>query len=118
MEKIIMVILVVLLMAVEHYLPWESILHGRKLPRLAAYIMGTLGLVLPLTWEYGRNYLQNDNQYALEAASDLWLVVIAGGVTVILIWLLDGWLTFSLKAEEGEERESTLMGKINEQKDK
>lgn len=113
MDTVIMILFIVLLLAVEHYLPWPRILHMRELPRLAAYVMGVLALILPLSWLHLKNYFLNSDPYALEAASMLWLAVITGGLTMIIISLFDGWLNNMEMNKEGAERESALMGVIN-----
>lgn len=86
----------VLLLA-EHYFPWETI-TGRKLPRLAAYVLGTFAMNLSLT--------------ALFALAGLWHVVLAqwtvigvSGLAVLAAWLYDSWQAGKREKREAQERE-------------
>ena len=42
-----LIMIVVLAEAFLHYFRWRLILGGRELPRVAAYMLGVLGLMLP-----------------------------------------------------------------------
>ena len=80
----------ILVMWVEHWFPWQMILR-RKLPRLAAYMMGVLGILAPLTYLY---CLWVDappvNQWFYLVA--LWAVVLSSGLAVVLAYLFD-WIS-------------------------
>lgn len=97
------VLISALLLWVEHWFPWRLALK-KDLPRLAAYAMGVLALVGPLTWlfvfwaRYGF-YIETGFEYVVA----LWAVVIGGGVAVGGAYLVD-WVLARM-AEVGELRE-------------
>jgi len=73
----------VLLLLVEHWLPWQMFLR-RELPRLAAYILGSLAIAVPLSVLFACEA----SWYELAA---LWIVIVAGGLAVMLAYLVD-WI--------------------------
>jgi hypothetical protein len=78
---------IIILLALEHYFPWELIFK-RKLPRLIAYIIGVLGLAIPLSMLYWYWVIKPpENVYAYILA--LWCIVISGGISVIGSYILD-----------------------------
>lgn len=99
-----------LLLVVEHYLPWRGLL-GRDLPRLWAYVLGVLALILPLSgllafWaEWG-------------ALGALWLVTGAGGLAVIFCYLFDAWLWAREEARMAVRERNTLIGMVDDGTDK
>ena len=84
-----------LLLLVEHWFPWRLAL-GRDLPRLAAYVLGVLALVVPLTVLFAQ-------RGELDAAIGMWAVIVSGGLAVILAHGVD-WLLarLALAKELGE----------------
>jgi len=94
-------VLVFFVMSIEfglHYFPWRILLRGRKLPRLAAYTLGSLGMMGPLTaWLW----LNGD----FEIIQALWLVVCAAGLMVFALYGLDHYLDLIMKDIEATERE-------------
>lgn len=72
------VLLAVLALWVLHWFPWKMLL-GRKLPRLAAYVLGVLAMELPLiVLHWGTIFVR-----------DLVLMTLAGGTAVFLAWFVD-----------------------------
>jgi hypothetical protein len=96
-----MTLLVLFVMITElglHYFPWRMLLRGKKLPRLAAYTLGLLGMMGPLTiwlWQIGE----------LEVIKALWMVIVAAGMTVFSLYGLDHYLELIMKDIEATERE-------------
>ena len=96
-----MTLLVLFVMITElglHYFPWRMLLRGKKLPRLAAYTLGLLGMMVPLTiwlWQIGE----------LEVIKALWMVIVAAGMTVFALYGLDHYLDLIMKDIESVERE-------------
>ena len=94
-------VLVVMVMISElgmHYFPWRILLRGKELPRLAAYTLGSLGMVVPFTvwlWQIGE----------YEVIHGLWLVVCAAGLMVFALYGLDHYLDLVMKDIEAAERE-------------
>ena len=81
-----------------HYFPWRMLLKGRKLPRLAAYTLGLLGMMVPLSvwlWLSGEH----------EVIKALWLVIGASGLMVFALYGLDHYLELIMKDIEATERE-------------
>lgn len=97
--SLLMLILFVMLAELGlHYFPWRILLRGRDLPRLAAYTLGSLGMMGPLTawlWQIGE----------YEVIKALWLVVIAAGMMVFALYGLDHYLDLIMKDIEATERE-------------
>ena len=96
-----MTLLVLFVMITElglHYFPWRMLLRGKKLPRLAAYTLGLLGMMGPFTgwlWQIGE----------YEVIKMLWAVIIAAGLTVFALYGLDHYLDLIMKDIESVERE-------------
>lgn len=69
-----MVALVIFIETSLHYFTWRLLLKGKELPRVAAYILGVAGLMVPFTaW-----LLENGE---LLIARALWLVIASGGMS-------------------------------------
>ena len=92
-----------------HWLPWGLWL-GRELPRPAAYIVGTLAMVLPLTGLFA-------GWSEWMAVLALWSVVVVSGMAVLLAYLFDAWLHNRQAREETEERERAMVREINHDAD-
>ena len=103
-----MVALVALSEAFLHYFPWRLILRGRELPRLVAYIMGVLGLMGPFT-----AWLIQEGEWII--VSNLWAVILAGGISVLTLYGLDHVLSLEWKVREGIDRERLLKDEIDGQ---
>ena len=89
---------------VQHLLPWPKI-FDRDMPRVVAYILGVLALALPLTVLFA--------VWALwQALLALWMVIVAGGASVLLAYALEDWLKVRIIAREGSEREQFLTDAI------
>jgi len=89
-----------LVICAEHYLPWRR-LFGADLPRVAAYVLGSLAIALPLTALF-----LVTGQY--QAAGAMWVVFASAGGTTVGCYLLDTFLDNRSRAKEAEERESYL----------
>lgn len=76
-----------LLILVEHYLPWQLIL-GNKLPRLAAYVLGLLAILVPLTIIFWIVPVWTSGQII----AAIWAVSAAAGLGTLAAWLVDAWL--------------------------
>lgn len=87
-----------LLVMVEHWLPWKEML-GKMLPRPAAYILGTLAILGPLTVLLSLEVLD-----WWQTIMAMWLTAAAAGAGTILSYAVDHWLAMRsrLKAAESE----------------
>ncbi len=93
--------LVVIVALVElglHYFPWRMLI-GRELPRLAAYTLGLLGMMVPFS-------VWLTDHHEAEIVHTLWVVIISAGMTVFALYGLDHYLSVWNRAHEAEERES------------
>lgn len=96
-----------LILLVQHLLPWPRLIGQELPPRIAAYVMGVLGLLFPLSILYA----VWEQWIALLA---LWIVVIAGGAAVMLAYAIEDWLDYRIRATEAEEREEEITTEIVE----
>ncbi len=104
MELWMLIALVMMTELALHYFPWKLLLKGRELPRVAAYSLGLLGLMLPFTaWLWKRN--------DLEIIQVLWIVIIAGGLTVFALYGLDRYIELEWLRMEATEREKDVKKK-------
>ena len=107
--------LIVIVIAMEfglHYFPWRMLL-GRELPRLAAYTLGLLGMMVPLTlWLIDRN--------EIEILQTLWAVVCASGLTVFALYGLDHYLELQKRDVEAAQLQQAMsnMLKANDEQSK
>lgn len=96
-----MPVLIFIVMIVElglHYFPWRMLLRGKELPRLAAYTLGSLGMMGPFTvwlWLIGE----------YEVIQALWMVVCAAGLMVFALYGFDHYSDLIMKDIEASERE-------------
>ncbi len=98
MELWMLIALVMLAELALHYFPWKLLLKGKELPRVAAYALGMLGLMVPFsTWLWKRN--------AVEVIQVLWIVIISGGLTVFALYGLDRYIEMEWQRMEASERE-------------
>lgn len=87
-----------------HWLPWPLLL-GHELPRPAAYVLGTLAMILPLTGLFAVWGLPN-------TILALWAVVSFSGTAVLGAIMFDAWLHNRQVRKEAEEREKVLLKEI------
>lgn len=92
-DLIVICIIVWLALWSEHWFPWELALR-RKLPRLAAYVVGVLAMIIPLSGLYW-HWLTHPCTYPYCYLVALWSVVIVGGLAVISAWGVD-WVLMRL----------------------
>lgn len=105
-------VVAVLLVWVEHWLPWGRLL-GRKLPRLVAYVMGVGAIVLPLTgvmvaWDAMGVVMRG---WMVIAA--LWVIVACTGLAVGLAWGFDNWLDLRSAKRAAEGERDVMMSELD-----
>jgi hypothetical protein len=86
-----------------HYFPWRVLLKGKKLPRVAAYTLGTLAMMAPLTawlWEQGQTVK------TVDVIETLWVSIFTAGLTVLALYGLDRYLKLEIKDQEHNEQET------------
>jgi hypothetical protein len=75
------------------------LLKGRELPRVAAYALGILGLMVPFTvWLWERS--------EMEVLQVLWVVIIAGGLMVLALHGFDHYMHLEMRDIEAREERS------------
>lgn len=102
MDVAVTIVVSVLAMGVGHWFRWEVLFKGNRLPRLMAYVYGVLAICVPVSgylWMAGLE----------RALFVLWGTVVAAGLSVMGMYLLDWMLDERTKRIEGDERESALM---------
>jgi len=108
MNIVMLIALVVFIEALLHYFPWRLILSGKKLPRVAAYMLGVLGMMVPFTaW-----LIENGE---LIIVRTLWLVIISGGLSVMVAYGLDKVLDLIWRVREYDQREKAMQEYIDGQ---
>lgn len=98
------VVVVGLAMLALHWLPWQLLL-GHDLPKPGAYVLGTLGMALPLSGLFAAWGLW----WAVLA---LWAVVAGAGVAVLGAYVVDAWLEHRRARREAEEREQAVLREV------
>lgn len=84
-----------------HYFRWKHLLQGQDLPRPVAYILGVLGLMVPFT-----AWLHEQGEHHVVVV--LWGVIVAGGVAVLLCYLIDWIVDLIWEKRQALEREKAL----------
>lgn len=71
----------------EHYFPWRLAI-GRDLPRPAAYVLGLLAIIVPVSGLFVA-WAQEPPVWGYGYVAALWAVVASGGMTVLgAYWLV------------------------------
>lgn len=105
-ETVLVVVISCLILALMHYLPWRGVLR-KELPALARYMIGVLGLIAPISVVW---VLRKDWPNLLM----LWSVVICGGFTVILSYVIDASIDAHGRADIAEAEGKQLRGKTDQ----
>ena len=90
-----------------HYFPWRMMLKGKELPRVVAYALGVIGMMVPFTawlWDRGE----------MDVIQSLWLVIVASGLTVLALYGLDRYLELEMRDIEASEREQVMVKQVRE----
>jgi hypothetical protein len=104
MNEYLLIILAAALEAFLHYFPWRRLLRGRELPRLIAYTLGMLALMVPFSlW-----LIKLGQMHILVM---LWKIILAGGITVTALYGLDHYLDLMWHDREVTEREAEYVKK-------
>lgn len=104
--------LIIIVAAIQfglHYFPWRLLIR-RKLPRLAAYTLGLLGIMGPFTvWLMDRG--------EVEIVQVLWMVIVAAGGTVFAIYGLDRYLELEKRSAESEQIQQVMNMSLKDKGD-
>lgn len=94
-----------LILLVEHYLPLTT-WFGRQLHATTNYILGMLGILLPLTglliiWQLWM------------AIAAVWIITIVGGLVVIGAYALDAWQAMRRRIQTAELEAQLLRPEVD-----
>jgi hypothetical protein len=105
MELWMMIVMVMMAELGMHYFPWRMWLRGRKLPRLAAYTLRSLSMMVPFTaWLWYRT--------EFEIIQTLWIAIVSAGLMVFALYGLDHYRDLIMRdIEASEERALRKHGK-------
>lgn len=93
-QIVVTALVTVLILLVEHWGPWSKLVQAR-VHLVVNYISGVLAIILPLTallaiWQQGM------------AIAALWIITVAGGLAVIIAYVVDGWIATRNRADVAE----------------
>lgn len=94
-------LIVMLFLLAQHYFPWQMLLR-RKLPRLAAYLLGMLAVILPVSGLY-LFWIAQPPGWSYAHLAALWASAGAGGLAVAGAYALDHLLAQLVRLSELEE---------------
>lgn len=107
---ILTALIVSLLLFVEHWFPWQLMLRA-ELPRLAAYVLGVLAIVVPLTGLYISWWIDPGNRVKFGEVIALWAAVCVGGLSVMAAHGIDKLLKRLAHGAEMDELNDLREGK-------
>jgi MFS family permease len=97
-------LIALLVVMLEHWLPWNLLLLRQRPGRIASYLMGVLAFLIPLTVLF----LTTTMIEGWMVAVALWIVVVSAGFGTVLAYWIDSWLDHKTRAKEAEAREKSL----------
>ena len=107
LSLVVTAIVAILIVLVEHYLPWNLLLLKPRPGRIASYIMGVMAFAIPLTLLFSLVDLTR-----VQVVISLWVVITASGLGTLAGYGLDNWLDHRNRANEAEERENAVLGQL------
>lgn len=110
-EVSIAAVVAALIQCVSHWFPWRLVLH-RELPRIAAYVLGMLGILLPVSglyWHWDVNAVGLARHAYL---AGLWVCVVASGLAVVIAYGIDWLVDVRARLRESNEREDAAMSAL------
>ena len=87
-----------------HYFPWKKLI-GIELPRLAAYTLGMLGIMVPFTI-----YLSDRGE--MELLQTLWIAIAAAGLVVFGLYGFDHYIELYKRDIESAQKEKLMLSLI------
>lgn len=91
--------IVVLLLLVIHWIPWQLIIK-RPLPRIAENWLNLMGIVAPVTVTISLSKGDKTEPMVI-----LWAATLSGGLAILLAYWVDDWASKRTRAFEAEARE-------------
>lgn len=104
-----LIFLVVVIELLLHFLPWRLWI-GADLPRLVAYVLGLLGMMVPLS-------LWLMDQGELEILQTLWCVVLSAGGAVFMAYGVDHVLMRERESVDGKHLHQVMAESLKDKGD-
>jgi len=101
-------LIAMLVVMLEHWLPWNLLLLRVRPGRIASYLMGVLAFLIPLTVLF----LTTKMIEGWQVAVGLWIVVSSTGFGTVLAYGIDELLDQRQTAKESQEREKVLVDRL------
>jgi MFS family permease len=101
-------LIAMLVVMLEHWLPWNLLLLKMRPGRIASYLMGVLAFLIPLTVLF----LTTKMIEGWQVAVGLWIVVSSTGFGTVLAYGIDELLVQRQTAKESQEREKVLVDRL------
>ena len=101
-------LIAMLVVMLEHWLPWNLLLLKMRPGRIASYLMGVLAFLIPMTVLF----LITKMIEGWQVAVGLWIVVISSGFGTVLAYGIDELLVQRQTAKESQEREKVLVDRL------
>ena len=98
-------LIAMLVVMLEHWLPWNLLLLRMRPGRIASYLMGVLAFLVPLTVLF----LMTKMIEGWQVAVGLWIVISSSGFGTVLAYGVDDLLDHRQSAKESQEREKRLV---------
>ena len=105
MDKALVILIVCLCLVVEHYLPWRGLI-GRTLSGWIKYLLIILTALIPISIYL---ILYGD----LSNLALLWMVLLASGLTLFVLFMVDSAIDARNRADTAEEEGRKLRGKVD-----
>jgi hypothetical protein len=93
---------------IQHWFPWRLVLR-RELPRVAAYIIGTLAYLVPLSVLFATWDMTSVVVPAYVHLSAVWACVVASGAAVVVVRLADWMIDMVWSSREAAQREAAAL---------
>lgn len=99
--------------AIQHWFPWRSVIH-QELPRVPAYVIGTLGYLVPasalfIIWGY-----QGLTIHPYTSLATVWTCLVASGISVVLVRVIDWVADLIWSNLEAKQQQKLAMKKLKE----
>lgn len=104
-----LIFIVVVIELLLHYLPWRLWI-GMDLPRLVAYVLGLLGMMVPLSL-----WLMDHGEIVI--LETLWCVVFAAGGAVFMAYGADHVLMRERESADGKQLQNVMTKSLKDKGD-
>lgn len=99
--------------ALQHWFPWRLVLR-MELPRVAAYVIGTLAYLVPITVLFSTWSQSGRSISSLAHLVAIWSCVVASGGSVVVVRSVDWVVDLVWSAREANQREKAALVGLSE----